>query len=76
MEPLDFDFLKDRYDAELARGSRLTDSLGLPVAALTAFGSLIAVMGQGFSYAPGGRSIFFEAVLVADCAALHIDNWN
>ena len=53
MEPLAIEFLKARYDAELARCNRLTDSLGLPVAALSVFGSLISVMGTGFSYHAG-----------------------
>jgi hypothetical protein len=31
MEPLDFDFLKDRYDFELQRKEQLTSALALPV---------------------------------------------
>src|SRR5437016_4204373 len=70
MEPLAIEFLKDRYDAELARCNRLTDSLGLPVAALTVFGSLISVMGTGFSYNNAGRLKWpFSVLLVADCCA-------
>jgi hypothetical protein len=69
MTPMDVGFLKDRYDAELARCNRLTDSLGLPVAALTAFGSLISVMGAGFSYKGGPLKMFFMAALAADCCA-------
>jgi len=68
-EPLELDFLKDRYDAELARCNRLTDALGLPIAALTVFGSLISVMFTGFSNQGQALKILFMVLISADCCA-------
>jgi hypothetical protein len=50
MEPLDFDFIKDRYDFELDRKDKLTASLTLPAAVLSALGSAMAFMTGRFSY--------------------------
>jgi hypothetical protein len=50
MEPLDFNFLKDRYDHELARKEQLTAALGLPVGVLGGLGSLLAVMVRSFGF--------------------------
>ena len=50
MQPLDFDFLKDRYDFELQRKEEITNALGLPVGILGGLGSVIAIMAQTFSY--------------------------
>ena len=72
MQATDFEFLKDRYDAELARCNRLTDSLALPVAALTALGGLIGVMATAFSFTAGHVTTFFEAALVVDCCAFGV----
>jgi hypothetical protein len=43
MSPLDFDFLKDRYDCELQRKEQLTAALALPVGVLGGLGSFLAV---------------------------------
>lgn len=72
MEPLAIDFVKARYDAELARCNRLTDSLGLPIGALTVFGSLISVMGTGFSYHGNVVRVVFAILLAADCCAFAV----
>jgi hypothetical protein len=37
MKPLDDEFLKERYDYELARKEKITDSLAMPVS--VAFGA-------------------------------------
>src|SRR5437667_12519576 len=69
MNPLSLEFLKARYDSELARKDKLTDALNLPIAILIAFGSVISVMGTGFSYQGGKLKWLFETALVADCCA-------
>ena len=50
MAPLDFDFLKDRYDFELQRKEQLTTALALPVGVLGGLGSLLTVMVRTFVF--------------------------
>jgi hypothetical protein len=50
MRPLDFQFLKDRYDFEVQRKDKLTDSLNLPVAIVGGLGILLGVMARSFTY--------------------------
>jgi hypothetical protein len=50
MEPLSFEFLKDRYDYELRRKEELTAALGLPVGVLGGLGSLIVAMIRTFAF--------------------------
>ena len=50
MKPLDFEFLKDRYDFELDRKDKLTESLNLPVGILGGLGGLLALMARSFAY--------------------------
>ena len=62
--PLDFDFLKDRYDYELNRKDALTSALTLPVGILTGLGGVIAVMFRTFSFTVAGLTTPFVGVLV------------
>ena len=48
--PLDFDFLKSRYDFELQRREQQTASLGLPVGVLGGLGSVMALMARSFTW--------------------------
>jgi hypothetical protein len=68
---LDYDFLKHRYDAELARKDKLTDQLGTPVTVLIALiGAAIAMM-QGLSHA--NRTVtgwFFGFIVVGAVSAV------
>jgi hypothetical protein len=50
MEPLDFSFLKDRYDFDLQRREQLTTALALPVGVLGGLGGLLAVMVRSFRW--------------------------
>ncbi|MEQ1913237.1 MAG: hypothetical protein ABMA15_30775 [Vicinamibacterales bacterium] len=61
-EPLDFDFLKDRYDFELQRKEQLTSALALPVGGL---GSLLAVMVRTFSFHRDLTGVAFGLALLA-----------
>ncbi|MBI3491578.1 MAG: hypothetical protein HY047_07350 [Acidobacteria bacterium] len=72
MQPLDFEFLKDRYDFELARKDKLTDSLNLPIGILTVVGGLLGVMVSGFSYQILWLSKIFVTLLAFDGAAFAI----
>jgi hypothetical protein len=61
---LDYDFVKDRYDAELARKDKLTDQLGTPVTVLIALiGAAIAMM-QGLSHANRTVTAWFFVFIV------------
>jgi hypothetical protein len=50
MDPLGFEFLKDRYDFELVRKDQLTEALTLPIGVLTVLGSVLGAMAQSFNY--------------------------
>ena len=50
MRPLDFEFLKDRYDFELERKNKLTGDLALPVGVLSGLGGLATTMARSFTY--------------------------
>ena len=65
MEPLDFDFLKDRYDFELQRKEQLTTALGLPVGVLGGLGSLLAVMARSFNFRGDATSWMFSLTITA-----------
>ena len=69
MRPLDFDFLKDRYDSELERKDKLTASVAFPVAVLTALGGLIVAMGRSFSYRDSVLTVLFLAPVCLGFAA-------
>jgi hypothetical protein len=71
----DFDYLKSRYEFELARKEQLTTQLTLPVAVLGLLGSAIVAMARTFSYREfvltipfvilvGGASLSFLVCLV------------
>lgn len=49
-QPLDDKFLKERYEHELARKDKISDSLGMPVSVLIVLGGLVITMIRGFSY--------------------------
>jgi hypothetical protein len=69
MEPLDFDFLKDRYDFELQRKDQLTTALALPVGVLGGLGSLLAVMVRSLAYKGDATTwVFAFTVVAAVCA--------
>jgi hypothetical protein len=61
-----------RYDFELARKDKLTDSLNLPIAILTAVGGLLGVMVSGFSYQIPWLKKAFIMILALDFAAFAI----
>jgi hypothetical protein len=65
MPPLEFDWLPERYDFELERRDRLTDSLNLPISVLGALGSLLAVMAGAFTYSDQLLTVIFLLLLVA-----------
>lgn len=69
MEPLDFDFLKDRYDFELQRKEQLTTALALPVGVLGGLGSLLAVMVRSFSFQGDATSWIFMIAVAAAVAS-------
>ena len=64
MDPLNFEFLKNRYDYELTRKEQLTSSLGLPVGVLGGLGSLLAVMIRSFTYGWTVRTYLFVLLIV------------
>lgn len=66
----DLSFLKDGYDAELARKDALSEALTLPAGVLGALVSALAVMGQGFPYQAGQQTTFFVIILLADGVCL------
>ena len=69
MNPLDFAFLKDRYDFELQRKEQLTTALALPVGVLGGLGSLLAVMVRSFGFRGEATSwIFGVAIVAAICS--------
>lgn len=69
MQPLDFEFLKNRYDYELTRKEQLTASLGLPVGILGGLGSLLALMARSCSYQDRVLNVLFLVPFVAAVAA-------
>jgi hypothetical protein len=64
MRPLDFDFLKSRYDFELQRREQQTASLGLPVGVLGGLGSVTALMARSFTWTELRTIVFFGPLLV------------
>ena len=72
MQALGFEFLKDRYDFELDRKDRLTDSLSLPVGILGGLGGVLAVMARSFSYQESMLTWTFVPLLVAAAGAFVI----
>ena len=69
---MDREFLKDRYDSELVRKDKLTDSLNLPIGILTAVGGLLGVMVTGFSYQILWVTRVFVMLVGLDCAAFGV----
>ncbi len=69
IQPLDFAFLLNHYDAELARKDRLTDSLAFPAGVLIAVVGAVCLVGQNFSYTPGRLKTAFTAMLCGDGVA-------
>lgn len=61
--PLDDKFLKDRYESELARKDKLSDSLGLPVSVLIVLGGLVVTMARGFSYGHPRTTLAFLVIV-------------
>jgi len=72
---MDFEFLKDRYDFELARKDDLTSALTLPVGVLSGLGGVMAAMAQSFPYGRAGWDPLFLLAFAFDTlafvAALH-----
>src|SRR5262245_7555118 len=64
MELLDLNFLKDRYDYELARKEQLTAALGLPVGVLGGLGGLIAFMVRSFVFKNDATTWTFGLTIV------------
>lgn len=69
VQPLDFDFLKNRYDLELQRKDKLTDALNLPVGVLGVFGSVLAVMVRSFAFHRNVITVVFVVFLVLSVAS-------
>jgi hypothetical protein len=67
--PLDFDFLKTRYEFELQRREQQTASLGLPVGVLGGLGSVMALMARSFSWSDVMLTSAFAPLLVAGVVA-------
>jgi hypothetical protein len=65
MEPLDFTFIKDRYDFELVRKEQLTTALALPVGLLGALGSALTVMVGSFEFRRDLATWVFGCMVVA-----------
>lgn len=74
-EPLNDKSLKERYDFELARKDKLSDSLGMPVSVLIVLGGLVITMIRGFSYTKPKLTILFDTVAAFDAAALIACLW-
>jgi len=66
---LDYEFIKDRYDSELARKDKLSDSLGLPISVLIVLGGLAVTMLQGFSRSNRILTMIFFAIIVIGAVA-------
>ena len=66
---MDFDFLKDRYDFELARQENLTSALTLPVGILTGLGGVVAAMVQSFAFGHPAWTSLFLVLFFADAVA-------
>lgn len=62
--PIDDKFLKDRYDSELARKDKLSDSLGLPVSVLIALGGLAVAMVRGFTFTHRWLTVPFVVLVI------------
>jgi hypothetical protein len=73
--PLDDKFLMDRYDYELARKDKISDSLGLPVSVLIVLGGLVVTMVRGFSYSNRSLTIPFLIVAAIDGVAYAFALW-
>lgn len=69
MEPLDFHFLKDRYDYELTRKEHLTAALALPVGVLGGLGSLLAVMVRSITFRGDVTSWAFDVMIAGAVAS-------
>ena len=65
MDPLDFDFLKDRYDFELLRKEQLTTALAPPVGILGGLGSVLAVMARSFAFREPATATAFAMMMAA-----------
>ncbi len=72
MPPLDFDFLKSRYDFELQRREQQTASLGLPVGVLGGLGSVMALMARSFTWSDKLLTALFAPLLVLDIVAFAV----
>jgi len=72
MDPLGFEFLKNRYDFELERKDKLTDALTLPVGVLTVLGSVLGVMAQSFTYSNRALTVTFAVFVVLDVVAFTV----
>lgn len=73
--PLNDKALKERYDYELARKDKLSDSVGLPVSVLIVLGGLVVTMVRGFSYTKSRLTMVFDIVVAFDVAALVTCLW-
>lgn len=66
---MDFEFLKERYNFELARKEDLTAALPLPVGVLTGLGGIMAAMGQSIDDASTVWTWLFLVPFASDVAA-------
>lgn len=73
--PLDNKFLKERYDSELARKDKLSDSLSLPVSVLIVLGGSVVAMARGFSYADYWLSVAFLGLVVLTGVCFLVALW-
>lgn len=73
--PLDDKFLKERYDYELARKEKLSDSLGMPVSVVIVLGGLVITMIRGFSYTKLPLTIPFVTLVGFDAISFVCCLW-
>lgn len=74
--PVDDKFLKDRYDSELARKDKLSDSVGLPVSVLIVLAGLAVTMARGFTYAHHRLTFVFVVLVVLSGISFLCSLWN
>jgi hypothetical protein len=73
--PLDDKFLKGRYESELSRKDKLSDSLGLPVSVLIVLGGLAVTMVRGFSFTNRPLSVAFLVLVGITTVSFIVSLW-
>ena len=76
MKPLDFDFIKDRFDFELTRKEHLTNALTMPIGVVSAVAGVCAGLARSFSYPDSWLSWVFVPLFVVNIFAIIACLWN